>query len=204
MSISKLFWSKREGERTVQFNGIPFAVNKVTVFDCQYGDHYWKEREKSNKRLRLQNSRKVGCNAHIEIHTYTLYPDFQIKTTNLSSYKLRQEKEHLLECARSAIKEGKANQLLKYHVSLPTLTVHSGHPVASAASFCQRVHPTIGKKISELVSSGITETKEVKKALYHYVKYNVPSELGITPLASDRAFYPLPNDMQNLPWNCQN
>ena len=37
----------------------------------------------------------------------------------------------------------------------------------------------------------------MKKALYHYVKYNVPSELGITPLTSDRAFYPLPNDIKN-------
>jgi hypothetical protein len=83
---------------------------------------------------------------------------------------------------------------LRYHISLPTLAVHSGHPVASAARFCQRVHPTIIKKISELVSTGIAETKEVQKALFHYVKHTMPKEHGITPLASDRAFYPLPRD----------
>lgn len=169
----------------------------MSFLDCQYGERYWKERKKSNKRLRLQNSRKIGCHAHIMIHTYTLYPDFQIKMTNLSQYKLRQEKEDLLQSTRSAIKDGKAKPLLKYHVSLPTSTVHSGHPVGSAASFCQRVHPTIIKKISELVSTGIIETKEVQKALYHYVKHDLPRERGITPLTSDRAFYPLPNDIKN-------
>ena len=79
--IPKLYWTKSEGGREVSFDGMPFSVDKVSLLDCQYGEHYWKEKkEKENKkkRLKLQGSRKIGCHAHIRTHTYTLYPDFQL------------------------------------------------------------------------------------------------------------------------------
>ena len=41
------------------------------------------------------------------------------------------------------------------------------------------------------------ETKEVQKVLNYYVKHNLPQELGITPLSTDRAFYPMPRDIKN-------
>ena len=49
----------------------------------------------------------------------------------------------------------------KYFVLLSTEQAHQGHPVGQAASFCQRIYPLILNKISELVSWGIDETKEV-------------------------------------------
>ena len=70
---------------------------------------------------------------------------------------------------------GRAKQIQRHFVSLPTEEAHTCHPVGQAASFCQRIHPIILQKISELVSSGIVETKEVQKALNHYVKHTLPT-----------------------------
>ena len=175
--IPKLYWTKSEGGRTVSFDGIPFSVERVSVLDCQYGHKYYKEKkEKENvkKRLRLQGTRKIGCHASIKIHTYTIYPDFQLtsrETSGASKHRLRQRKEEKLRAAREAIAMGRAKQIERNFVSLPTEEAHTCHPVGQAASFCQRIHPIILQKISELVSSGIVETKEVQKALNHYVKH---------------------------------
>ena len=49
--LFKLYWTKSEGGREVNFDGMPFSVDKVSVRDCQYGNHYWKEKkETENKR----------------------------------------------------------------------------------------------------------------------------------------------------------
>ena len=45
----KLYWSKKEDIRPVQFDGIPFSIEKVTLYDCQYGEHYWKDKPYQNK-----------------------------------------------------------------------------------------------------------------------------------------------------------
>ena len=187
----------------MSFDGVPFSVDKVSILDCQYGVHYWKEKkekESKKKRLKLQGSRKIGCHAHIRIHAYTLYPDFQLspdESQGVSKYKLRQIKEEKLQAARETIATGGVKTVQKYFVSLPMEQAHEGHPVGEAASFCQRIHPIILNKISELVSSGIDETKEVQRALNHYVKHTLPIEHNITPIPTDRAFYPLPNDIKN-------
>ena len=39
-----LYWSMKEGIRTVQFDVIPFSIEKATLYDCQYGEHYWKDK----------------------------------------------------------------------------------------------------------------------------------------------------------------
>ena len=46
---------------------MPFSVDKVSVRDCQYGDHYWKEKKNKKKRLKLQDSGKIGY--HVHMHT---------------------------------------------------------------------------------------------------------------------------------------
>ena len=35
------------------------------------------------------------------------------------------------------------------------------------------------------------------RVLNHYVKHTLPIEHNITPISTDRAFYPLPNDIKN-------
>ena len=197
----KLYWSKKEGIRTVQFDGIPFSIEKVTLYDCQYGEHYWKDKPCQNKRLKLQNTRKIGCHAHIVTQTYRLYPEFKMSQNadNMvtSHYQLRKCKENLLITARVAIKDGSAKSCTKHFVSLPTQSAHFGHPVGVNASFCQRTHPIIIQKISELVSSGIIETREVQRVLENYVKHNLQGEHGISPHSSGQAFHPLPVDIKN-------
>ena len=75
--------------------------------------------------------------------------------------------------------------IYKTFVSLPTHSAHLGHLVGIHASFCQRDHLIIIQKISELVSSGIVETREVQRVLENYVKHDLQGEHGITPHSSD-------------------
>ena len=51
--------------------------------------------------------------------------------------------------------------------------------------------------MSEMVSSGITDTAEVKRTLKYYVDNFLVKELGMHPHPHDRAFYPLNDDMRN-------
>ena len=194
-----MYWSKKEGDRTIQFDGIPFTVEKVTFYDCQYGEHYWKDKPKQYKRLRLQTTRKFGRHAHIVTRSYKLYPEYKMIVDGMSKHQVRKSKEYLIATARVAIKAGLAKSSTKYFVSLPTLDAHSStdHPKGFKATFSQRVNPIIISKISELVSSGITETKEVQRALNNYVKHNLQSEHGIIVHSNDRAFHPLPVDIKN-------
>ena len=64
-TVAKLYWSKKEGERVVEFDCIPFSVEKVSLYDCHYGEHYKKHKEHKAKQLRLQSTHKIGCFAHI-------------------------------------------------------------------------------------------------------------------------------------------
>ena len=83
---------------TVSFGNIPFSLEEVRILDCQYGEHYFKKREKGSKTLRLQGSRKIGCQAKIRIKCYTTYPDDALPdTTNMTS---RQAKQNLISCAK--------------------------------------------------------------------------------------------------------
>ena len=50
---------------------------------------------------------------------------------------------------------------LKYFVSLPCEEAHSEHPTGRAAGYSQELNPYVSQKISEMVSSGTTDT-EVK------------------------------------------
>ena len=162
-TVPKLYWSKKEGERVVDFDSVPFSVEKVSLYDCHYEEQYKKPKEYKARRLRLQSTHKIGCFAHIKAHTYRLYSEY--KTTNteyVSSHKLRQCKENLLRNAKEAIKAGKAKSHTKHFVSLPMQCAHSGHPVDVKTSFFQFVNPIIVKKIAEVVSAEIVETGDVQ------------------------------------------
>ena len=76
-NINKLYWRKTEGNTTVCFSNSPFTVDCEIVLDCQYEPHYWKDKE-PQKQLCLQRSRNIGCHAHIKIHYYTVYRDYQL------------------------------------------------------------------------------------------------------------------------------
>ena len=56
----------------MSFDDVPFSVDKVSVLDCQYGVHYWKEKKNKEKHLKLQGSCKIGCHAHIRTLNITV------------------------------------------------------------------------------------------------------------------------------------
>ena len=90
----------------------------------------------------------------------------------------------------------------KYHVLLPTEKAHhSFHETKGAAGYAQRIHPKLIEKIYELVSEGITDTQEVKRALKHYTLHVLcPEE---KPELTDRAYYPTSVDVRNHVYKAQ-
>ena len=148
----------------------------MRILDCQYGEHYFKKREKGSKTLRLQGSRKIDCQAKIRIKCYTTYPDHALSdTTNMTSRQAKQTQQNALGKLRKALESGeKVNMDTKYFVSLPSIDAHSGHPLGcDACGFAQRIHPLATQKITKLVSSGITDIGEVKRHLHFYVTKRV-------------------------------
>lgn len=143
MMLPKLFWKKIEGGRMVSFDNAPFSVDKEALLDCQYGKQYWKVKEQKKSKLEVQTTRKFGCLAHIKIKSYTVYSDFKLDESSISSSKLRSFKEDTLKKLKEALLYGKANGELHHFVSLPTEGAHCGHPIGATAGFSQRVHPIV-------------------------------------------------------------
>ena len=92
------------------------------------------------------------------------YPDHALPdTTNMRSQQAKYIQQKALDKLRKALESGeKVNTDTKYFVSLPSIDAHSGDPLGcNACGFAQRIHPLVTQKITELVSSGITDTGEV-------------------------------------------
>ena len=146
--------------RIVEFNNTPFTVTTTRKLDCQFGKHYYKDHQGKSDRTRLQGTRKIGCQAHIIVRTITLYPEFQL--SDAKKEKLAQL--YKLLCCGEVVKTN-----AKYHILLPMEEAHhSFHETRGAAGYAQRIHPKLVEKIYELVSGGITDTQEVKRALKHH------------------------------------
>ena len=106
--------------------------------------------------------------------------------------------ENKLEELRDALQSNKPLQIKeKYYVSLPTVAAHTGHPTGQQSGFGQRIHPLLVEQITDLVSSGITNTGEVKKILHHYVKNSLVKQISIEPTISNRALFPTDIDICN-------
>ena len=148
--------------------------------DCQYGHHYFLKKQGKNKQVRLQDTKKIGCQAKIKIKSFTLYPKYSLPKQSLSSRQQKQLQEEVLEQLRQDLASGKAVQAeRKYFVSLPTEEAHSGHPTGHCSGFSQRIHPLLIEQITEIVSAGITNTGEVKRLLRHYTRNTLAKHLGI-------------------------
>ena len=134
------------------------------------------------------------------------YPDHALPdTANMRSRQAKYIQQKALDKLRKALESGeKVNTETKYFVSLPSIDAHSGDPLScNACGFAQRIHPLVTQKITELVSSGITDTGEVKQHLHFYVTKAVPKELGIHPKPNNRAFHPTAVDIRNHIWTAK-
>ena len=88
----RLYWQKTEGDETIQFEGTPFSVAETKLLNCQFGPKYFKKKPVKGKKLWLQSSRKVGCEARVEVKMFVLYSEFSIgkrEWDGLSKWKLR-------------------------------------------------------------------------------------------------------------------
>lgn len=142
----------------MEFAGIPFSLEEEKILECQYGKHYYKEKCNGKKRLRLQGTKKIGCPATIKIKIFSLYPKFKINADMKEGKTLRQvqalQKLQVQSLREALLKDNSNVQICtKFWVSIPSRTVHSGHPVGKEAVYCQRIHPLLIAKITEMVTA---------------------------------------------------
>lgn len=177
-------------------------MEEERLLDCQYGKHYYKEKckEKSG-RLRLQGTRKIGCQATIKVKKFNLYPDFKISgDLKDKTWRERQAiQTSQIQCLREALKKDASSVavLTKFWISLPSVKAHCGHPVGEEAVYSQRIHPLLVTKITEMVIGGITSTSEVKKSLKFYATNILAPQLGIKLSKLNRGFFPTSIDIRN-------
>lgn len=176
-------------------------MKESRILDCQFGPHYYKQKPTKGKKLWLQSTRKIGCQAHIDVKGFVLYPEFaisEVERENLSNWKLRCLQEERLEMLRKEITVKKpVKTLMKTFISMPAESAHSGHPTGSAGIFAQKLHPLVSQKILEMVRSGISDTNEIKHCLKYHVDTVIVKDLDRKPTPGDRAFYPLLEDIRN-------
>ena len=148
----------------------------------------------------LQGTRKIGCTAHIVVRSLVLFTDYCIadkEKNTLSARGLKELKWLKIQTLRQALtKDEKVSQVTKYHLLLPTEQAHhSFHSTHGPASYAQQTHPKLIEKIYELVTEGITEVQEVKRALKHHVLHVLCPETK--PELTDQAYFPTTVDVCN-------
>ena len=181
----------------MKLNNTPFSIAETRLLDCQFGNHYYKEKAHKSSRVFVQGSRKKGCAASITIKKCITYPGFKIipRTNEQLSMRTLREKK-MQELKKVLLNDGEISTKTMYFVTLPSEECHSGHPTGSGiAGFSQRVNDKVSVKIAELVAEGITEIHDVQKLLRHYVLHDLCKDRH--PDLNDRAYFPIENDIKN-------
>ena len=162
--------------------------------DCQYGEHYFRPREITSKRVCTKLTRKSGCKAQIIIKEYRLYPDYQIDSTKVS--QLRKLKSTKNQEILQALKKGSSvNTETRYYVSLSINAAHNGvRHTGRARGMSQRVDPLVSKFVEEIVREGTTDIDTVQKLLKSRIAIELKHSL---PDVMDRAFNPTKDDIRN-------
>ena len=182
-------------------------MGEKRILHCQYGEHYFKAHNCTSNRLKLQSTRKIGCKAHIEVKSFTLYPDYCIEselTSAVSEKQKRKLKEATLNRLRIALSQ--TDQITRTSVmcfiSLPSAEAHhSTHPTGPSIALAQKVHPEVIRKIHELVLSGVSETVEMCRHLKYYVTHCLCTDNQ--PHPNDRAYFPTATDIRNHIYQAQ-
>ena len=94
--MPRLFWTLNNGH-LVCFDNTPFRVVNKKTLDCQFGHHYYKEKDLKSSRLHLQGTWKLGCPAHINIFEYEVFTDYKASFSDCKSLskksQIKQRKE---------------------------------------------------------------------------------------------------------------
>ena len=109
----------------------PFSIHHTRRLECQFGPHYYKEKTPKGARVRLQGSRKIGCNSHIVVKQCTLYQQYKITDDELQQSSIRTLKEKKMNLLKDKLDDSSAavETETMWFVSLPTKETHSGHPL---------------------------------------------------------------------------
>ena len=150
----------------MELNNTPFTIVETKRLECQFGPHYYKEKKQKTNHIKLQGSRKIGCNAHIIIKKCATYPEYQ--AVPMGKAALRTVKETMMRKLKQKMAEDpnceKEQRNIMYYISLPTEEAHHGHPTGrGVAGFAQRVNDKVAAKLVQIVAEGITEIKQVSR-----------------------------------------
>ena len=83
---------------------------------------------------------KVGCKAHIVVHSITVYSDFQLsqEEASLGPRKLKEKKKEKLQELYDVLNNKLINTKIMYRVLLPDEEAHHAfHQTHGAASYAQ-------------------------------------------------------------------
>ena len=141
----------------------PFNIVETKRLECQFGPHYYKEKTSRSHRVKLQGSRKFGCNAHIIIKKCATYPEYQVIPKEKAA--LRTIKETMMKKLKQQMAEDpeRVETVTMYYVSLPMEEAHHGHPTGKGvAGFAQRMNDKVAAKLVQIVAEGVTEIKQVR------------------------------------------
>ena len=79
VQASKIFWQQTIEGQTVEFDNTPFVVSEIRKLDYQFGKHYFKPKQSvGSSHVHLQGTRKIGCKAHVVVHTITVFSDYHL------------------------------------------------------------------------------------------------------------------------------
>lgn len=176
----------------------PFRVVETKLLDCQFGPHYYKDKEKKSSRVFVQGTRKMGCLAHIAIKKCIMYPEYSIEAHETEAFAMRTLKvKKMVELKNALNKESNSVKTeTLYYVSLPTTETHQGHPTGGGmAGLTQRMNDKVALKIVELVSEGITDIHTMRTFLRQYVMTDLCKDKP--PDTNDRAYFPIDTDLRN-------
>ena len=203
----------------------PFNIVETKRLECQFGPHYYKEKTSRSHRVKLQGSRKFGCNAHIIIKKCATYPEYQVIPKEKAA--LRTIKETMMKKLKQQMAEDpeRVETVTMYYVSLPMEEAHHGHPTGKrVAGFAQRMNDKVAAELVQIVAEGVTEIKQVRSLstcthtlthktisqhffipcnnthkvrslLRHYVMNDLCKDN--VPNPNDRAYFPLDTDLRN-------
>ena len=91
-----------------------------------------------------------GCQVHINVEGFVLYPEFAVsegERETLNNWKLRCLQQEKLERLRKKVAANQPVKIsMKYFVSLPMESAHSGHPTGLSAIFAQNLHHWFPKR----------------------------------------------------------
>ena len=71
------------------------------------------QKENAPKKIRLQDTRKIGCHAHVEVKHYIVFPEYTVESTGKTTKQVRNQKEKMKEL-KLKIKEPNSDLVVKH------------------------------------------------------------------------------------------